>query len=523
MMKRVAAYMIMLLGMVSCIGNDLSYPDLTAEITAFEVEGQKSVTIDAATRTVEIVMNENASLASVKVLGYSVTNDAEVVGGMPKYLDLRNPVELVLHVYEDFVWTIKATQPIERYIRCDNQVGEASIDPKNKVAYVYVTEQQSLLDVKINEMKLEPEGSVVKSTLGFISVDGQSIPEVKDCVFPMVLDCVIMRYFTVEYKGQDIVWEAYFLQKAVDVEVTSVNAWAYTAGVRGQTKGLSSAFIEYRKTSDKQWKVASDVVAQGRDLFVELTALEPDTDYLVRLAEGTDVSQDYAFRTGQAVQIPNMDFDGWSDNDRYPNPAGMHIWDSANSSGATLTTTPSTDAIEGYAARLESVATFGMLAAGNIFTGKFLGLAGLGARLDWGTGFTSRPLAMKGWYKYAPVTVNKAKDPYMDKIGTTDECQILVFLTDWKEPFEINTMDKKFVDLDNDPGIIAIGQINSSKTDSGYVEFTLPLVYRDNTRIPTYAVIAGASSRYGDYFTGGIGSVLLIDEFEFIYDASELT
>ena len=33
----------------------------------------------------------------------------------------------------------------------------------------------------------------------------------------------------------------------------------------------------------------------------------------------------------------------------------------------------------------------------------------------------------------------------------------------------------------------------------------------------------GAASRYGDYFTGGKGSVLLLDEFELIYDPAELT
>jgi hypothetical protein len=51
----------------------------------------------------------------------------------------------------------------------------------------------------------------------------------------------------------------------------------------------------------------------------------------------------------------------------------------------------------------------------------------------------------------------------------------------------------------------------------------MPLVYRSNARIPKYIVVAGASSRYGDYFTGGRGSVLLLDEFKLIYDPAELT
>jgi hypothetical protein len=50
----------------------------------------------------------------------------------------------------------------------------------------------------------------------------------------------------------------------------------------------------------------------------------------------------------------------------------------------------------------------------------------------------------------------------------------------------------------------------------------MPLVYR-NGRTPKYIVIVGAASRYGDYFTGGKGSVLKLDEFELIYDPDELT
>jgi len=526
MMKRLFTYIFLIitvLALGSCIENDLSYPRVNADIISIEVEGQKEVSIDAEKNTVEIVVGESVDLSGVKILACNLSDKAEVVGGMPDSLDLRNPVELILRVYEDEVWTISATQPVERYIRCDNQAGEADIDPKSKVAYVYVSENQSLLDVKINEMKLEPEGSKVKSTLGFISVNGQSIPKTEECHFPMVLDCVIMRYFTVEYKGQDIVWEVYFLQKAVNMEITSVNAWAYMAGVKAIAKNGSEATIEYRKESEEEWSTVSDIKVEGRSVSAWISGLDPETGYVTRLVEGQDVSEDYSFHTGGIEQLPNLDFDSWSDNDRYPNPAGINVWDSANSSGAAVTTSPSSDSVEGYAARLESVTAFGMMAAGNIFTGQFAGLAGLGAELDWGAPFSSRPIALRGYYKYSPVVIDKAKDPYTDKIGTMDECQILAFLTDWDKQFRVNTNKKQFVDLDNDPGIIALGQINSSKADSEYVKFTLPLIYRDNSRIPTYIVIAGASSRYGDYFTGGIGSVLLIDEFELIYDPAELT
>ena len=40
-------------------------------------------------------------------------------------------------------------------------------------------------------------------------------------------------------------------------------------------------------------------------------------------------------------------------------------------------------------------------------------------------------------------------------------------------------------------------------------------VISNNT--PKYVVISACASSLGDYFTGGVGSVLYVDEFEFIY------
>lgn len=515
-----------MLTLTSCIENDLSYPDVVAAFTSFEVEGQKTVTIDEASCTIDIVMGETADMSKVAVTGYTVSGDAEIVGGMPEYLDLRDSVQLTLHVYEDFVWTIKAVQPIERYIRCDNQVGDAEIDLDEKVAYVYVTENQSLLNVRFTDMKLEPEGSVITSTLGFVSQGGQSVPVTEECDFPMVLDCVIMRYFYVEYEGEEIRWSVKVLQKMVEVGMDSVNPWTYSAGVKGVTDGKGTPAFEYRKSSDSEWNTWEDVTLLGTSAMADITGLEADTDYVVRMTNGYISSSEISFRTGKADQLPNLSFDDWSKDDKYPNAPGSDVWDSANSSGVTITTSPSDDSVKGKAARLESLKKFGVMAAGNIFTGSFGNFVlsgGAGASLNWGTPFSSRPLALKGYFKYSPVAIDNARKPYEDMMGQTDQCQILMFLTDWSSTFTVNTATGTFVDLENDSGIIALGQLNTSDTHSDYVEFTIPLTYRSNVRIPTYAVIACASSRYGDYFTGGVGSVLYIDEFEFIYDPAELT
>ena len=342
-----------------------------------------------------------------------------------------------------------------------------------------------------------------------------------------------LKLMAIDMKGRfddfDLVFEVI---SDVDAEAVSAKAgWAAFAQLKGryfQSPAPAGLTFQIKEKSAASWTDidagALQIDETTKTFTTIVKSLKASTTYVFRAVSAEDKeTKEIEFTTSSAETLHNLSFDDWSNSDKMPNAAGYSVWDSANSAGAAITTSPSTDAVRGKAARLESVTAFGLMAAGNIFTGKFVGLAGLGAKLDWGVPFTSRPIAMRGYYKYAPKTIDKVKDPYSDKKGQTDESQILVFLTDWTGPFRVNTSEKTFVDLDNDPGIIALGQLNSSNTDKEYVQFTLPIVYRDNSRIPTHIVIAAASSRYGDYFTGGVGSVLLIDEFEFVYDPAELT
>lgn len=321
----------------------------------------------------------------------------------------------------------------------------------------------------------------------------------------------------------------------VDAEaVTARTGWAAFAQLEGrffdQSKKDELTF-QYRQSSETEWieldPSEMDVNTVSMSYSAILFGLEPSTEYVFRAVSSEDKeTKEITFKTAEAGVIHNLNFDSWTNDDKFPNADGHNIWDSANSSGVTITTSPSTDAVSGYSARLESIKKFGVMAAGNIFTGSFGNFVltgGAGASLNWGTPFSSRPLALRGYYKYNPVAITDAKSPYADMKGQMDQSQILMFLTDWTSTFTVNTATGTFVDLENDPGIIAHGQLNTSAVDSGFVKFTIPLVYRDNTRIPSFVVIAGASSRYGDYFTGGVGSVLYLDEFEFIYDPAELS
>ena len=92
---------------------------------------------------------------------------------------------------------------------------------------------------------------------------------------------------------------------------------------------------------------------------------------------------------------------------------------------------------------------------------------------------------------------------------------IQVLLTDWPAPYHINTVDETFV-KDDDPHIIGSARLLLTRDTGGYIRFNLPIEYR-NDRTPKYVVIACTSSIGGDYFTGGDGSTLYLDEFKFVY------
>lgn len=327
------------------------------------------------------------------------------------------------------------------------------------------------------------------------------------------------------------------LSQHVNVEVlpcvgtVSANAWARFAVLTGKwstdnrPEGLG---FQWRMPEGEWTDVEADVTSDAgtKTFTAELMGLAPDTEYEFRAvcAQERNTSP-VGFTTETEQTVPNMNFDSWTD--QYTLTGG---WDSANKGSSIMNIYPTMQetsllAVSGAgknAAKLESksVAIVG-LAAGNLYTGSYVGMSGLGAELDWGLEFTARPLALKGYYHYQPVEIDKADDPYTDKKGSMDIGQIQILLTDWDAPFRINTSKGTFVQFDTDPHIIAYGTMNLNETEK-YQPFTIELDYRYVNRTPKYIVIVAAASKYGDYFTGGVGSTLYVDEFSLVYDPALL-
>ncbi len=326
----------------------------------------------------------------------------------------------------------------------------------------------------------------------------------------------------------------------VDAEATTVKPWAGFAILNGRwfTDGRPSGLrFQWKKATDSEWTDYTGSVSYNdaaATFSAELYGLQGATSYVFRVkTDKEEETREVNFTTASAGTIPNLSFDDWykDGNAWYPGASSSsRVWDSANGGTATFGCVPTTpeesDVVHGKAARMEStsvtVVVITKFAAGNIYIGDFVKVSGVGAELDWGIPFSSRPVALHGYYKYSPKPIDFAEtNPYNVAKGDMDACSIKMYLCDWSAKFRVNTSNKVFLQ-DNDPSIIAMCDFTSNVATNGYVEFTFPLQYRD-ARTPKYVVIVGAASRLGDYFTGGKGSTLWLDELSLVYDAGALS
>lgn len=514
---------------VSCVfPNDLDYPKVVGQILAFDTQDAKEIAIDPGKREVSLILQEWADAAHVKV-DRCVLSEMATCSDIGEYLDLSNPVKVVLHTYQDYEWTITATQPIERYVRCTGEAQEPSFNVESRNVYVYLPDTQPLSAVTFEAMKLEPEPSRVVSTTGYESDLQHLTLNTRAVSFPITLDCVTERSFFVETVEGIVEWHLKALQIKVNTAVTEVDAYCYSARVRGVfASDGSGVSVEYKKEIDDMWVPASEVNVSGVGVTANLTDLAPLTAYECRIRDREEVSASMSFRTAEPVQPDNLNFDSWHASGKVWNPwpeGGSQVWDSANKATASFTgsaTTPDEEfvAVPGpgkRACRMESSFAVVKFAAGSVFTGQFVKLQGMGAELAWGLPFTEKPVSLKGYAAYKSTPITDADATHGALIGQPDTGHVLVALTDWPDQFHVVSSSSTYVDFDKDPYIIAYGRYELTGTTSGYVDFDIPLDYRSD-RTPRYLVIVASSSSLGDYFTGGRGSTLWIDELELVYD-----
>ena len=126
---------------------------------------------------------------------------------------------------------------------------------------------------------------------------------------------------------------------------------------------------------------------------------------------------------------------------------------------------------------------------------------------------------MKGHWKCKIVQISHSSSEYTQLKGQPDTCVVYVALTDWDKPLEIRTNPNNRQLFDkNDSHVIAYGTVETAKNIDKWTDFEITLEYRATNRKPKYILIVCSASKYGDYFTGGDGTSLWVDDFSLEWD-----
>lgn len=333
-------------------------------------------------------------------------------------------------------------------------------------------------------------------------------------------------------------------------DIATANIWATFTFFTGEMEGEGELGFEYKKKADKEWTkiVVESKNADGKTFSAFVEGLNSHTEYEYRAVsadfEGNKVEANIVDFTTEYANaddsekpfVPNLSFDDWYKNGKswYSNISSSIYWDSGNQGANTIgeknPTAPTADVAKSgegkQAAVLKSqfvgLGSLGAFAAGNIYTGSFGETIGMsGAMLNFGQPYKGgRPTKLIGYYKYNPQKVNNGGYKELTS-GSMDKCAIYVVLCNWKSQFKVNTSTQTFVDLNGDD-ILAYGELSEQEASvtkmDNYVKFEIDIKYRNLEIMPTYVLIVASASKYGDYFTGGEGSTLYIDEFELQYD-----
>lgn len=522
-----------------CIENDLPYPTIVGEIQEIDVEGMVSAKIVDATATVNVKVADTVDLKDIRVKKLVVTEKMKVypdslacidfvhfpdtgfvsADSLPATantrIDFRNPVKFRLSLYQDYTWTVNVTHEINRIISVKNQVGQAFVDEytKNVVIYVDSVAQPSLRNIEILSLQL---GSSIAVT--------EPDPT-------LITDFSRPRIFRVTLFGETEEWTVSVQYPPADMQTTELSAWAKRAYIKGKTStGVVS--IDYREAGATVWEsmLSNELTVEGEDFLAILTHLRSSTDYEYQLTIDGKTQPIETFRTDSAQQFPNFSFDSWHQEGKvwYPNPdmsAENYFWDSGNkgtsiAGGKNPTSEEKKDVIKGSAIRMASEYVVVKFAAGNIYTGSFVDIIGTrGAMIDFGRPYTARPSGLKGYYKYTSGVIDNTNDTYAGMMGQKDSCHIYMALFDWTGPFRVNTVEGTFIDLSwENESMIAFGELKSDQSISDYQPFRIQLTYRDYFTKPKYVVMVASASKYGDFFTGSTGSILLLDECELIFE-----
>ncbi|MBS2210341.1 PCMD domain-containing protein [Carboxylicivirga mesophila] len=518
-------FFILITVLSACIENDIPYPTILGEFTSFEVEHQKgNSVINSQSQTVDIELEETGDPAAVKVLNYSITEGATISPEITTAIDLRDSAVYTISTYQDYVWTIKATQSIERYFRIDNQVGNQLIDAEKRTAKAFVVKGSDLNNITVTGLKLappdatyEPDPSAIKDFTAEVSIK----VSYRDIVEEWTLS-VEHGEGTPGQDDADI--EALLLTEQVDgseteiadITVDQINGFIDINVNATDLSALTINDIRLSEGATCEWQVNDQV---------DLTT---PTEFIVTAGSGK--TKTWLVRAHPALELQNSLFTQWHMAGKVWNPyaAGTaRYWCTGNEGVVTLSdsnTVPIDNGGNYQGARLETV-SMGFLggvagtpiAAGNMFIGDFVtNISSPAESAKFGRPAVVRPKQLHCQFDYSPAINEETAEGISMEKGDEDYGHI------WIKIMHVADDTGEFDPVTHLPvGAIVIGEgelVLNGQYPAGS-EATIDINYDANKidKAPTHMAIVATSSYYGEFFVGGVGSVLNIMEMALIH------
>lgn len=541
----------------SCISNDIPYPVVELRIANVEGEGFSVSENNVTSRVVTLTLDEATDIRNVKI--DAVTYDAVVHSielNKAELLDqvrssqeltgtfnLLSPIYTTLSLYQDYDWTIRAVQTIERRFSVTGQIGATEIDTENRIVRVYVPDDTDLGHIEIEELKLGPAE---------ITTYSPSLEELSGSSFESV------RFVDVTCHGVTERWMLYVETTNVKVALREADLWQNTGTVTALISAeeyASDAALEYRIKGDTEWQPMQE---SGYDAGILTATIAPEwktetnpnglTVYKLVPKKGLFAGHTYEFRllVGGSEQgapleytapagntIPNGDMEDASMSCWTQNNKTAEFWGSGNNTFTKGLCTQASFA-GGMRAKLQATSAMGVLASGNLFTGLFQkdlitrGVVSFGQTYAW----KARPRALKVQYfaeHIGPVDIDKKFGAPIG-MGDQDRARIMVAIVDWNTRREVGsgtepptgTWDPQEAASTEQGKIIAYGSlfIDESSTGDRMIDTELELHFYDREAKPSglyQLVISCSTSAYGDFMTGCKSNVLYIDNFEWAY------
>lgn len=548
--KTVCYYMVAgLMALQACkIENDIPYPIVEGNIESFQVEGQcagpdatsSAAQINTTNRTVTLYVDDTVDLTQLRITRFTVSSDAEIQADstvcadfarfptagfdtidntVDTRVDFSNPVRFNLHTYQDYRWTVNVSQIIDRNIDVTGMI-RSVVDAENHIAIIYMPTGTDLTDLTVNAMDLG-------GASGTVTPDPTTIHDYSE-----------VQTFQVSHGWEETShdWTVYVYHLDEEASAAEIFVRNTSATLNGSIRSGQSVEVEYKESSASGWSQVTDVQISGTSFTAQITGLTSGTGYSYRVNVDGVVGEEQTFTTVSEQQLTNGSLDDWWSEQRsdtktlwFPWKEGdVSYWTTGNE-GAILAMTSNTQPTSetcngiGRAVSMETRFAAAMrLAAGNLFTGDFE-VDGVHGFLTLGREFTSFPSALRMHLKYKTSTINHASPDKTDwdhMIGKNDTCHIYFALTTEKVVIRTRTFD---VFNKRMPEVVAYGEYQSGADVSGgeqnsYMQVDVPFEYYRTDVTPKYVIVVCSASKYGNYFTGGEGSQLWLDNLELIYE-----